>query len=149
MALEIRTATVDGSERSAVHRDWWLRQCQLTEVEQIEMWLEDVPEMYLDASVAGSCGGDRRRWKRRRLRRERWAGQQLFAGRGGGGSAASCWRWRSGDPGGRAGSAYLEATRNACEFYRRAGFVERGTGVFSRGNGGVEIEIVKMERSFS
>ncbi len=46
-------------------------------------------------------------------------------------------------------SAYLESTRNACDFYRRHGFVEVGAGVFSRGSGGVEIEIVRMERVFS
>lgn len=40
---------------------------------------------------------------------------------------------------------YLEATRNASEFYRRHGFVEIGTGVFSRGNTGVSLEIVKMQ----
>ena len=42
-------------------------------------------------------------------------------------------------------SVYLEATRNAREFYRKHGFVEVGSGLFSRGEGGVGLEIVKME----
>jgi putative acetyltransferase len=46
-------------------------------------------------------------------------------------------------------TAYLEATRNASEFYRKHGFVEIGTGLFSRGNSGVSLEIVKMERAFA
>ncbi|MFU2018912.1 GNAT family N-acetyltransferase [Peribacillus butanolivorans] len=40
---------------------------------------------------------------------------------------------------------YLEATTTARDFYRKLGFVETGTGTFSRGGAAVSLEIVKME----
>jgi len=40
---------------------------------------------------------------------------------------------------------YLEATTTARDFYRKLGFVETGTGTFSRGGAAVSVEIVKME----
>lgn len=48
-----------------------------------------------------------------------------------------------------AASVYLEATLNARGFYGKHGFVEIGTGVFSRGPSGSVLEIVKMERASS
>jgi GNAT superfamily N-acetyltransferase len=43
-----------------------------------------------------------------------------------------------------AASVYLEASRNARDFYRKHGFVEIGTGMFSP-NSRVALEVVKME----
>ncbi|MEJ7805973.1 MAG: GNAT family N-acetyltransferase [Telluria sp.] len=47
---------------------------------------------------------------------------------------------------GGAAQAHLEATVGAVPFYERHGFHITGTGFFSRGNGLVRIEIVKMAR---
>lgn len=43
-------------------------------------------------------------------------------------------------------SAYLEATLTAEKFYAACGFRKIGEGTFSRGNGPVSIEIIKMAR---
>lgn len=44
--------------------------------------------------------------------------------------------------------AYLEATLTAVRFYEKYGFRVVGHGVFTRGNGGAQLEIVKMEFDF-
>lgn len=45
--------------------------------------------------------------------------------------------------------AYLESTVTAVEFYERNGFSVVGTGFFSRGNSPVQLEVIKMERTFA
>jgi putative acetyltransferase len=44
--------------------------------------------------------------------------------------------------------AYLESTLTAVEFYKRNGFQAVGSGFFSRGSSPVQLEIIKMERTF-
>ncbi len=46
---------------------------------------------------------------------------------------------------GHAGKLRVEATRNAVPFYERFGFAVTGHGLFSRGAGNPDIEIVHME----
>ncbi|MFN0041773.1 MAG: GNAT family N-acetyltransferase [Alphaproteobacteria bacterium] len=45
---------------------------------------------------------------------------------------------------GHAGKLRIEATRNAVAFYERFGFAVTGHGIFSRGAGNPDIEIVQM-----
>lgn len=45
-------------------------------------------------------------------------------------------------------SAYLESTLTAVKFYEKNGFRVIGTGLFSRGNSPVQLEIIKMEQVF-
>jgi putative acetyltransferase len=118
--------------------------------EQVAMWLEGrTPAMYLDAiatgqlwvavddaAVAGFVENDGHEVAKLFV-----AGAQAGAGVGRQLLAHALAAIRAA---GHA-RAYLEATRNACDFYRKHGFVEIGTGVFSRGNSGHALEIVKME----
>ena len=123
--------------------------------QQIAMWLDGrVPEMYLDAIasrqlwvaigddgvIAGFVELDGRVLAKlfvRGAREGAGVGRRLLA------TAVDAVEASGAE------SVHLEATRNACNFYRRHGFVEIGTGSFSRGNGGVALEIVKMELAFS
>lgn len=139
----------------AVHRDSVAALCANHYTpQQIAMWLDGrTPEMYLDAiarrqlwvaedgdgAIAGFAEIDGRELSKLFIR-----GTSARAGVGRRLLAIAVDAIRAGG----AASAYLEATRNACEFYRKHGFVEIGTGMFSRGNSGVALEIVKMELVF-
>lgn len=140
-------AAIDDVHRDAVHA---LCATHYTP-EQIAMWLDGrTPAMYLDAIARG----------------QRWVavdGDDAIAGfveidgheisklfvrgaRAGRGVVRLLLvRAIAAIRGSGCSSVYLEATRNASAFYRKHGFVEIGTGLFSRGNGGVALEIVKME----
>jgi GNAT superfamily N-acetyltransferase len=150
--LSIRAARADEIEAIfAVHRDSVRSLCagHYTPA-QIAMWLEGrTPAMYLDAiatgqlwvavdgpAVAGFVENDGHEVAKLFV-----AGAYASAGVGRQLLAHALAAIRAG---GHA-RAYLEATRNACGFYRKHGFVEIGTGLFSRGNSGVALEIVKME----
>jgi GNAT superfamily N-acetyltransferase len=151
--LTIRLARADEIDAIyAVHRDSVTALCtEHYTPQQIAMWLDGrTPAMYLDAirseqlwvaidqdgTIAGFVENDGREVSKLFIRGAR-------AGTGVGGrllaTALEAIRVAS------HASAYLEATRNACEFYRKHGFSEIGTGVFSRGNNGVSLEIVKMQ----
>jgi GNAT superfamily N-acetyltransferase len=155
--ITIRLARVDEIDAIyAVHRDSVSALCTSHYTsQQIAMWLDGrVPEMYLDAitsrqlwvaigddgTMAGFVELDGRVLTKLFIRGASagtGVGRRLLATAidaiGAGGAA----------------SVYLEATRNACDFYRRHGFVEIETGTFSRGNRGVALEIVKMELALS
>lgn len=140
----------------AVHRDSVTALCAgHYSTAQIAMWLDGrTPAMYLDAigrgqlwvgvdadgTVAGFVENDGREVSKLFVRGGRagtGVGARLLA------TAIDAIR------GAGHASAYLEATRNARAFYQRHGFVEVGTGLFSRGPGGVALEIVKMERALA
>lgn len=155
--LTIRPARPDDIDAIyAVHRDSVSSLCTGHYTpEQIAMWLDGrTPAMYLgaiergqlwiavddDGGIAGFAENDGREVSKLFVRGARagaGVGERLLA------VALDAIR--------AAGhtSAYLEATRNACAFYRRHGFVEVGTGMFSRGSSGVALEIVCMERDLS
>lgn len=152
--LHIRPGRTDEIEAIyAVHRDSVTALCgEHYTPAQIAMWLEGrTPVMYLDAigrgelwvavdgdgRVAGFVEKDDREVSKLFVRGGR-------AGRGVGAALLATAIAAIREAGHR--SAYLEATRNACAFYGRHGFVASGEGVFSRGGGGVSIEVVKMER---
>jgi len=155
--LAIRPARVDEVQAIyAVHRDSVSALCtgHYTPT-QIAMWLEGrTPEMYLDAidrgdlwvavgddgTLAGFAEVDGRELGKlfvRGTRAHAGVGRRLLA------TAVAAIEARG------ATSVYLEATRNACAFYRKHGFVELGAGTFSRGTSGVVLEIVRMELKFS
>jgi putative acetyltransferase len=157
MTTTIRAARADEIDAIfAVHRDSVSSLCTGHYApEQIAMWLDGrAPAMYLEAidsgqmwvavddadAIAGFVENDGHEIAKLFVRGDRagtGVGRRLLE------HALAAIRAR-----GHA-TAYLEATRNACEFYRRHGFVEIGTGTFSRGNSGVALEIVKMERPFA
>jgi ribosomal protein S18 acetylase RimI-like enzyme len=152
----IRRARADEiHEIYAVHRDSVSALCTHHYAPaQIAMWVEGrTPEMYLraighgqlwvaidgDGAIAGFAENDGHELSKLFIRGASagsGVGRALLATATGAIKASG------------ATSVYLEATRNACEFYRKHGFVEVGTGTFSRGDRGVALEIVKMELTF-
>jgi ribosomal protein S18 acetylase RimI-like enzyme len=151
--LRIRPGRADEVDAIyAVHRDSVSALCSGHYTpEQIAMWLDGrTPAMYLDAIDSGqlwvAVGGD-----------GAIAGFVEIAGRevsklfvrgaGAGAGVGSRLMTTAVDAIRARGeaSAYLESTRNACDFYRKHGFVEVGSGLFSRGNSDVVLEIVRME----
>jgi putative acetyltransferase len=149
--LTIRAARADEiQDIYAVHRDSVSVLCKNDYTsKQIAMWLDGrAPDMYLSAidrgqlwvaidgdgmivGFAENAGHELSKLFVRSASAGSGVGRRLLA------TATEAIR-ASG-----AASVYLEATRNACEFYRKHGFVEIGTGMFARG--GVALEIVKME----
>jgi GNAT superfamily N-acetyltransferase len=136
----------------AVHRDSVAALCYGHYTpRQIEMWLDGRrPEMYLDAIdegrlwVALDPGGAITGFVEiagREVSKLFVRGESAGDGVGGRLLAAAIAAIRSAG----AASVYLEATRNAREFYCRHGFIEIGTGLFSRGESGVGLEIIMME----
>ena len=155
--LQIRPAHPSEIEAIfAVHRDSVSALCTAHYTPaQIAMWLDGrTPVMYLDAigteqlwvavdaggAIAGFVEIDGREISKlfvRGARAGEGVGAHLLA------HALDAIRATG------AASAYLEATRNAADFYRKHGFVELGAGTFSRGTSGVVLEIVRMERALS
>jgi GNAT superfamily N-acetyltransferase len=155
--LTVRLARVDEiSAIYAVHRDSVSALCTAHYTpQQISMWLDGrTPEMYLPAissgqlwvaiddlgAITGFVEVDGREVSKLFIRGASagtGVGRRLLA------TAIDAVR------AGGASSVYLEATRNACDFYKKHGFVEVGTGLFSRGSSGVSLEIVKMELAIS
>lgn len=155
--LTIRQARADEIEAIyAVHRDSVRALCTSHYTpEQIAMWVEGrSPAMYLDAIAGGrlwvAIGDD-----------DRIAGfvethghvlSKLFirgASAGSGVGRRLLATAVDAIKASGAASVYLEASRNARDFYRKHGFVEIGTGTFSLGDGRVALETVKMELALS
>lgn len=152
--MEVRAARADEIDAIyAVHRDSVTALCaQHYTAQQIAMWLDGrEPIMYLAAIARGdlwvaSAGSELAGFVEvegrevcklfvRGHRAGGGVGRRLLA------TAVDAIRARGHE------TAYLEATRNACAFYERNGFVATGTGTFSRGTSGVVLEIVTMERA--
>lgn len=135
----------------AVHRDSVHALCAgHYSPEQIAMWLDGrTPAMYLDAIARGQLwvAGDENDAIAGFVEIDGREISKLFVRGASAGSGFGRRLLLTGIDAIRASgcsSVYLEATRNASAFYRKHGFVELGTGLFSRGDG-VALEIVKME----
>ena len=155
--LAIRPARIDETGAIyAVHRDSVTALCagHYTPA-QVAMWLDGrTPEMYLDAVAGGrlwvASGDDGAiagfvEIEGRVLTKLFIRGASAGSGLGRRLLATAVDAIRASG----AETVHLEATRNACDFYRKHGFVEIGTGTFSRGNSPVALEIVKMELALS
>jgi predicted GNAT family N-acyltransferase len=155
--LTIRLARVDEIRAIyAVHRDSVTTLCTNHYTpQQVAMWLDGrTPEMYLDAiasgrlwvaavddeTIVGFAEIDGRVLTKLFIRGASagaGVGRRLLA------TAVDAIKASGAE------SVHLEATRNACDFYRKHGFVEIGTGTFSPGNSRVALEIVQMELALS
>ena len=148
----LRPARADETDAIfAVHRDAVTSQCgDAYPPAQVAAWLDGrTPAMYLPAIERGALWvADDAGAVVGFVEHEGHEVTKLFvrgdqAGRGLGGRLLAHAIEAIGAGGARA--VYLEATTNACDFYRRRGFRVLGPGTFARG--GVALAIVRMERA--